>query len=55
MKKTLSLILCLILACTAAVSFADETLPPSVKIQRQMQNDGNGIKGSVRIDGNASM
>ena len=55
MKKILSLILCLMLVCTAAASFADETLAPSVKIQRQMQNDGNGIKGSFRIDGNASM
>ncbi len=54
MRKILPFILCLIMVCTAVVSFADETLPPSEKIQRQMQNDGNGIKGSFRIDGNAS-
>ena len=55
MRKILSLIVCLTLICAAAASFADETLAPSVKIQRQMQNDGNGIKGSFRIDGNASV
>ena len=53
MKRILSFILCLMLACTAAVSLADDVLAPSIKIQRQMQNDGNGIKGSFRIDGNA--
>ena len=53
MKRILSLILCLMMACAAAISFADEPLAPSVKIQRQMQNDGNGIKGSFRIDAEA--
>ena len=53
MRKILPFILCLIMVCTAVVSFADETLPPSEKIQRQMQNDGNGVKGSFRIDANA--
>ena len=53
MRKILSLIVCLTLICAAAASFADETLAPSVKIQRQMQNDGNGVKGSFRIDANA--
>ena len=55
MKKILSLILCLMMVCTAAASCAEDALAPSIKIQRQMQNDGNGVKGSFRIDGNASM
>lgn len=54
MRRILSLILCLAIVCTAAISFADEPLAPSVKIQRQMQNDGNGVKGNFRIDGNAN-
>ena len=55
MKKLLSIILCLMMICTAALSFADDNLIPSVKIQRQMQNDGNGVKGSFRIDADASI
>ncbi len=55
MKKTLSLILCLmIMLCVSGISIADDALPPSVKIQRQMQNDGNGIKGSFRFEGNVA-
>ena len=48
MKKILALTVCVILICTASVSLAaDLTLP--VKLQRQMQHDGNGLKGSIRI------
>ena len=54
MRRILSLFLCLTMVCTAAISFAEDILPPSVKIQRQMQNDGNGVKGSFRIDANVS-
>ena len=52
MKRILAFILCLAMICGCAASFADEVLAPSVKIQRQMQNDGNGVKGSFRIDAN---
>ena len=52
MKRILAFILCLAVICGYTASFADEVLAPSVKIQRQMQNDGNGIKGSFRIDAN---
>lgn len=52
MKKILALTVCVILICTASVSLAaDLTLP--VKLQRQMQHDGNGLKGSIRITANA--
>ena len=55
MRKILSLILCLMMVCIAAVSLADDNLIPSIKIQRQMQNDGNGVKGSFQIQSNASL
>ena len=54
MKKAISIILCLMMICTATVSFAAElTLP--VKMQRQMQHEGNGVKGTIEITANAGM
>ena len=50
MKRILSFILLVMMISITAVSLADDSTIPSIKIQRQMQNDGNGVKGSFRID-----
>ena len=53
MKKTFALIIILTVLCATSFSVAAElTLP--VKMERQMQHDGNGLKGSLRITANAS-
>ena len=52
MKRILTMILCLVLTVTAAAAYAaDLTLP--TKLERQMQHDGNGEKGSLTIYANA--
>lgn len=50
MKRILSFILLVMMISITAVSLADDSTIPSIKIRRQMQNDGNGVKGSFRID-----
>lgn len=53
MKKTFALLIILAVICTTSISMAaDLTLP--VKMERQMQHDGNGLKGNIRITANAS-
>lgn len=52
MKRILTMILCLAMLIAAAnASAADLTLP--TKLQRQIQHDGNGEKGSLTITANA--
>lgn len=54
MKRILILIICLALFCMVPASPAEDlTLP--VKLQRQMQHEGNGLKGSIRISANADL
>ena len=52
MKRLIAMILFLAMLwmVTSALA-ADLTLP--VKMQRQMQHDGNGMKGSIQIHSNA--
>ena len=52
MKRLITFVLCLMMICTTSSSFAaDLTIP--VKMERQMQHDGNGLKGSFTIHANA--
>ena len=53
MKKLIATILCLMmLVCAVSAATAgDVTLP--IKMERQMQHDGNGLKGSFTIEANA--
>lgn len=52
MKRILSMILCLAMLAAAATAHAAD-LSLSTKLQRQMQHDGNGEKGSLVIAANA--
>ncbi len=53
MKRILTMVICLVMMFAAVSAIADDDIPLATKLQRQMQHDGNGVKGQLTITADA--